>query len=79
MLVFIDTEVIMIINTLEHMEKIVQSNKSLSWEGWNVVHSYPSDKARTSKFGAYTNRGWIMKKVYIPSRQGWDIPNKFVE
>lgn len=61
------------------METIVSKTKGLSWDGWNVVHTYPSDKARTSKFGVFKDNIWKMQKIYSPMRQGWEIPNKFVE
>lgn len=68
----------MLINKLDQMEKIVSSNKSLRWDGWTVVMSYPSDKGRTSKFGAYINRQWHITKRFVPNEKGWDIPEKFV-
>ena len=69
----------MIIKELEHMESIVKKNKSLSWNGWDVVHTFHSDKARTSAMGVFKDNTWKMQKIYSPMRQGWDIPNKFVE
>lgn len=69
----------MIINTLEQMEKIVSSNKSLSWDGWTVVNSYPSEKGRTSKNGALINSKWHLQSRFTPDRKGWNIPSKFVE
>ena len=35
----------MIINSLEKMETIVENNKSLSWDGWNVVELIKSPGA----------------------------------
>jgi hypothetical protein len=52
MLVFIDTEGEMQIKSLDQMETIVEKNSILSWDGWNVVEMYVSDKGATSKFGA---------------------------
>jgi hypothetical protein len=69
----------MIINTLEHMESIVASNKSLSWDGWTVVNSYPSEKGRTSKNGVLVNSKWHIQSRFEPDRTGWNIPSKFVE
>ena len=68
----------MIIKTLEHMENIVLQNKELSWDGWSVVHMYPSSKSRTSKYGIYHNGDWFMTKRFAPNRNGWDIPERFV-
>jgi hypothetical protein len=79
MLVFIDTEGEMQIKSLDQMETIVEKNSILSWDGWNVVEMYVSDKGATSKFGAYKNGKWHLKKVFTPSQNGWDIPDKYVK
>jgi hypothetical protein len=67
-----------IINSLNVMESIVNSNKQLSWDGWTVVETFASDKAYFSKFGIYKNNMWQMKKEFIPSNKGWEIPDKYV-
>lgn len=66
------------IKSLSEMEKIVKRNRSLRWDGWTVVNSYPSDKGRTSKFGAYVNGVWHLQKRFVPNKNGWDIPDRFV-
>lgn len=68
----------MVVTTVEQMEEIVSNNKALRWDGWTVVHSYVSDKARTSKFGAFVNGKWSMQKRIEPTQSGWEIPDKFV-
>lgn len=69
----------MIVKSLEQMEQIVADNKKvLSWEGWSVVELYQSEKARSSANGVYKNNKWFMKKIFSPSRIGWEIPNKYV-
>ncbi len=67
-----------IINSLSVMESIVTNNKQLSWDGWTVVETFPSEKAYFSKFGVYKNGKWQMKKEFNPSNQGWEIPDKYV-
>jgi hypothetical protein len=66
------------IKSLEKMEQIVAKNRSLFWDGWTVVNSYPSDKGRTSKFGAYVRGKWHLQNRFVPTTNGWDIPDKFV-
>lgn len=66
------------INSLTEMESIVSKNRQLSWDGWTVVETFPSEKAYSSKFGVYKNGKWQMKKEFIPSNQGWEIPDKYV-
>jgi len=68
----------MYIKSLEQMESIVSANKSLSWSGWDVVNSEPSDKARTSKYGKYLNGKWHMVKIFKPGPNGWDIPDRIL-
>jgi hypothetical protein len=69
----------MIIKDLEHMEKIVESNRSLSWDGWTVVSRYPSDKGRTSKAGVAVDSKWYIESRHEAERYGWNIPSKFVQ
>ena len=66
------------ITTLEHMESVVSKNRSLSWDGWTVINSYPSDKATTSTRGAFVNGVWHIQNRFVPSELGWEIPDKFV-
>lgn len=66
------------IDSLEQMETIVSKNKNLSWDGWNVVEMSRSDKAITSKYGALKNGAWYLKKIFVVSRSGWEIPDKYV-
>jgi hypothetical protein len=66
------------INSLEKMEEIVSKSNSLSWDGWDVVEMIRSDKAFTSKQGALKNNAWHLKKIFVVSRTGWEIPDKYV-
>ena len=68
----------MYIQSLEKMEQVVNSNKSLFWSGWDVVNAYPSDKARTSKYGKFINGRWHMTKIFKPGPNGWDIPDRIL-
>lgn len=68
----------MIIRSLDRMEKIVSYNKKLSWDGWDVIELTQSDKGRLSTAGSFINGKWYIKKTFSPSRDGWDIPNKYV-
>ncbi len=66
------------ISSLEKMEAIVSKNSNLSWDGWDVVEMIRSDKAFTSKHGALKNNAWHLKKIFVASRTGWEIPDKYV-
>jgi hypothetical protein len=68
----------MIVKDLYQMEKIVSKNKTMSWDGWTVVNSFPSEKGRTSSNGAYINGKWCIQNRFVPSTVGWEIPDKFV-
>jgi hypothetical protein len=68
----------MVISSLEQMEQIVDNNKSLSWEGWDVIELTPSKAAWMQTNGAYIGDKWYTRKRYTVSANGWEIPNKFV-
>jgi hypothetical protein len=68
----------MIINSLEQMESIVKNNRSLSWNGWDVVEIVKSNSAVYHNNGSYIDGSWYFKNVYSPDRSGWRIPKKYV-
>lgn len=59
------------------MEQIVAKNNNLSWVGWDVVDRKQSDGGRTAVNGARVNGVWYIQRIYSPTRNGWDIPNKY--
>lgn len=64
--------------SLEKMEEIVSKNKSLSWDGWNVVSLMPNKAAWMRTDGAIVKGKWYTKRVYEITEAGWEIPNKLV-
>jgi hypothetical protein len=74
----INKEQKMLINSLETMEKIVKNNQSLSWDGWDVINSYPKPSGWMDKAGAYIDGQWHIQKRYLLTESGWEIPTKFV-
>lgn len=68
----------MLVSTLEKMEQIVSTTSVLSWDGWSVIEMTPSEKGRSSVQGAFRQGKWYLKRTFTPSRQGWEIPNKYV-
>lgn len=68
---------IMLIDSLEQMESIVENNGSLSWDGWTVIEFRKSPTAYTSVEGAFVNNEWVIRKRY-EWNNGWNIPKKFV-
>jgi hypothetical protein len=68
----------MLVTSLEKMEEIVESDRSLSWRGWDVVHSVPNPTAWSKPDGAYIKGKWYIQKIFALSTDGWEIPNKFV-
>lgn len=66
----------MIINSLEQMETIVENNKFLTWDGWDVIDSKLDPTGWMNKNGAFIKGKWYIQKRYSISERGWDIPNK---
>jgi hypothetical protein len=68
----------MLINSLEKMEAIVSSNRSLSWDGWDVVELVRSPSAWFKPNGAFVKGSWHFKNVFPAGRDGWRIPKKYM-
>jgi hypothetical protein len=67
-----------VITSLTEMENIVSRNKSLAWEGWDVLHRYPNPVGWRNADGVLVKGKWFTQKRYSPERSGWTIPNKLV-
>jgi hypothetical protein len=69
----------MLIRSLETMEEIVKSNKSLVWDGWTVVSLKPAvGKTNSSNVVKIRNR-WYIQQRFEVSENGWNIPDKLLE
>lgn len=68
----------MLIKSLEQMEAIVSKNKTLSWDGWDVVQSFKDPVAWKNKNAAFIKGKWYAQKRFVLTSNGWDIPNKLV-
>lgn len=66
------------IKSLDQMEEIVESNKTLSWDGWTVIENRVNENGVMSKDGAFVDGKWIVQKRFVPNENGWDIPKKFM-
>lgn len=72
-------EVTVVIKSLEKMESIVSKNKSLSWDGWNVVELVKSSSAVYKANGARINGVWYIKNIFSLEQDGWKVPNRYTE
>jgi hypothetical protein len=72
-------EVTVLIKSLEKMESIVSKNKSLSWDGWNVVELVRSPSAVYKTNGARVNGVWYIKNIFSLDQDGWKVPSKYTE
>jgi hypothetical protein len=72
-------EVKMLVTSLEKMEVIVSKNKSLSWDGWNVVELIKTPAAVYKQNGVRINGVWYIKNIFSSDRDGWRVPNKYTE
>jgi hypothetical protein len=66
-------------NDLFKMEKIVNSNSSLSWDGWDIVHLKEDFNGFYEKNGIFKDGKWFIKNVYKLENDGWNIPKSFIK
>jgi hypothetical protein len=67
------------VSSLDKMEEIVTTNKSLSWDGWTVLESKTDDAAWMKVNAALINNKWHRVNRYEPNENGWTIPDRFVK
>jgi hypothetical protein len=67
------------ITSLETMENVVSKNRSLSWDGWNVIELIKDPKAMFKSSGILVKGIWYIKKIFVVDQDGWRIPSKYVE
>jgi hypothetical protein len=72
-------EVKMVVASLEKMEEIVSKNKSLSWDGWNVVELIKTSGALYKPNGVKINGVWYIKNIFNAESYGWKVPSRYVE
>jgi hypothetical protein len=68
----------MLIKSLDTMESIVKKNRTLSWDGWDVLQSFHDPSAWTKKNGAFIKGRWYSQRRFTLTSRGWEIPNKLV-
>lgn len=68
----------MLVKSLEQMESIVAKNRTLSWDGWDVVQSFQSPTGWMQKNGAFIKGRWYTQRRFKITSNGWNIPDKIV-
>lgn len=66
------------IKSLEKMESLVDYNRSLSWDGWDVVELIKYPNAMYKKNGCFKEGKWYLKNVFPVKENGWSIPKKYI-
>jgi hypothetical protein len=69
----------MLIKSLEEMQTIVENNKTLAWDGWNVIQLKASPLADMQINAKFINGKWYETTNIELSEKGWDVPNKLVQ
>jgi len=66
------------VNNYEQADSIVSKNKSLRWDGWDIVQFKADASAEYDKRGVRYNNKWGFEKRYSPDREGWRVPDGFI-
>jgi hypothetical protein len=69
----------MLIKSLEKMQTIVENNKTLAWDGWNVIQLKASPLADMQINAKFIKGKWYETTTFALSENGWNIPNKLAE
>jgi hypothetical protein len=70
----------MLIDDLARMEEIVDKNKTLTWDGWDVVQLIQDDYAEYLQVGVFDQKTlqWYRKTVFPCTEEGWEIPESVI-
>lgn len=66
----------MFVSSLHKMEKIVDFNPELSWEGWDVVRYKKNASSQFEPTGSFYKGSWHKKFVFPLNKGGWSIPDR---
>ena len=66
----------MVVDNLELMEQIVESNKNLEWDGWTVVEYHQRPTSFYDANAVYRNGRWYKVSRYSVLGNGWTIPDR---
>jgi hypothetical protein len=62
----------------EEAHAIVEKNKNLYWDGWNIIDWKADSLGEMSKGGLLKDGKWGFYKTYEPNENGWEVPVKYV-
>lgn len=68
----------MLIKSLKQMEQIVDNNRSLAWDGWDVIKNEPNPTAWRYTNGRFIKGKWYVQKRFAVTSKGWELPNNLV-
>jgi hypothetical protein len=69
----------MMMNNVEKMEKLVETNKSFYWEGWDLVHIQENPDGYMRNDGVFKDGKWYTKKIFKLENNGWNIPDRILK
>jgi hypothetical protein len=68
----------MLVSSYDYAHKMVETNKFLSWNGWDIVEFKPNDSAEYKAEGSLQNGLWGFAKTFPLTEKGWEVPSKYV-
>lgn len=68
----------MLVTSYDYAHKIVDLNKSLSWNGWDIVEFKPNQSAEFKPDGKRVNETWGFVKTFPLTENGWEVPSRYV-
>lgn len=68
----------MITINYDQAHSVVQNNKFLHWDGWDIVDFKADASAEFDKRGVRYNSRWGFEKRFVPDQDGWKVPKRYV-
>jgi hypothetical protein len=62
----------------EQAHNVVEANRSLYWDGWDIVSWVRNPNGATNIKGKFRNGKWGISRRYSLNSDGtWKVPNKY--
>jgi hypothetical protein len=68
----------MITVNYDEAHRIVENNRFLKWDGWDIVDFKASAAAEFDKNGVRRNNRWGFENRFSPDKDGWKVPKRYV-
>ena len=66
------------ISDYDEAHLVVNRSNNLFWDGWTIVEFKKNPEASSYKNGMFKDGIWGTVRNFVPDRNGWTVPKRYV-